>query len=208
MKIKQIMAAALAAILLASCSATKQTDKTGIAGTETENTPSETQSKPDETAPAETENTTAAKTDGELTVQEALQAALADAGMKENEAMITKKGMDTEPGMKKYEFEFHKGTDEYEYEINAKDGSIISFEAGIWREPAGIEGIISVDEALAEGLEDTGRNIEEFDSWSADLDDEHGVLHYDVSFEAGRTEYSYEIDPYSGAITLSEIETD
>ena len=62
----------------------------------------------------------------QITLEEAKNKALADAGLKAAEVTFTKEKADTEDGVPVYEVEFFKDNTEYEYEIDAVSGSIRS----------------------------------------------------------------------------------
>ena len=62
----------------------------------------------------------------QITLEEAKNKALADAGLKAAEVTFTKEKADTEDGVPVYEVEFFKDNVEYEYEIDAVSGSIRS----------------------------------------------------------------------------------
>ena len=62
----------------------------------------------------------------QITLEEAKNKALADAGLKVAEVTFTKEKADTEDGVPVYEVEFFKDNTEYEYEIDAVSGSIRS----------------------------------------------------------------------------------
>ena len=62
----------------------------------------------------------------QITLEEAKNKALADAGLKAAEVTFTKEKADTEDGVSVYEVEFFKDNVEYEYEIDAVSGSIRS----------------------------------------------------------------------------------
>ena len=62
----------------------------------------------------------------QITLEEAKNKALTDAGLKAAEVTFTKEKADTEDGVLVYEVEFFKDNTEYEYEIDAVSGSIRS----------------------------------------------------------------------------------
>ena len=77
-------------------------------------------------------STTAPKpTSGFISIGKAKAIALSHAGLSESEVTFKKVKLDRDDGVFEYEVEFHKGFVEYEYSINAKDGSIIDFEKEI-----------------------------------------------------------------------------
>ena len=81
------------------------------------------------TAAITEEATTVAKSDAkkseEVTLEKARQIAVKDAGIKGAEISFTKAKLDTDDGVKIYEIEFTYNGNEYEYDINAKTGTII-----------------------------------------------------------------------------------
>lgn len=62
---------------------------------------------------------------GAVTLEEAVNIALKDAGFTAADVNFTKKAQDTDDGVQKYEIEFTNGGYEYEYDINASTGQII-----------------------------------------------------------------------------------
>lgn len=79
----------------------------------------EQQLDPDSTAPSH-----AAK----LTVEEAKAIALKHAGLTAEEVRFIKAEFDIDHGVPEYDIEFDKGRVEYEYEIHADTGEILTFE--------------------------------------------------------------------------------
>ncbi|MCD8011458.1 MAG: PepSY domain-containing protein [Lachnospiraceae bacterium] len=61
-----------------------------------------------------------------ISLEEARAAALADAGLSEDEVTFTKAATDRENGVSVYDFEFYTDGAEYEYEIRAADGWVYS----------------------------------------------------------------------------------
>ena len=64
----------------------------------------------------------------EISADKAKEIALARAGLRESEVTLEKVRLDFDDGVWKYEVEFKKGNIEYDVEVNAKDGKILSFE--------------------------------------------------------------------------------
>lgn len=66
---------------------------------------------------------------GTLTQDQALEKALAHAGLKKSQVDFVKKvEPDWEHGRKVYEIKFYQGGLEYEYDVDAETGSILKFE--------------------------------------------------------------------------------
>ena len=88
-----------------------------------------------ETAPAESvdnggnkEGTDNRGNGEEIGIAKAKEIALNDAKLKEKDVQFTKEGQDTEDGRKVYDIEFYHGEKEYDYEIDAVSGNIISHD--------------------------------------------------------------------------------
>ena len=67
-----------------------------------------------------------------ITMAKAKSIALKNAGFKSSQVTFTKAKLDYDDGLQVYEIEFYKGHYEYEYEINAKTGKIISKDIDAW----------------------------------------------------------------------------
>ena len=65
---------------------------------------------------------------GNITIEEAQNIALSHAGVSAADARFTKTKLDYDDGISKYEIEFVVGTYEYDYEINAANGTIIEYD--------------------------------------------------------------------------------
>ena len=65
-------------------------------------------------------------TDAKITENDAKAAAFKDAGVNESDATGVRVDLDRDDGILKYEVDFYVGGTEYDYEINAETGEIIS----------------------------------------------------------------------------------
>ncbi|WP_022766256.1 PepSY domain-containing protein [Butyrivibrio sp. XPD2006] len=65
---------------------------------------------------------------GNITLEQAKQIALTNAGLNANQVTFVKEGMEMDDGRTKYEVEFYAGNMEYDYDIDALTGAIISFD--------------------------------------------------------------------------------
>lgn len=66
------------------------------------------------------------RTSGQMSEDEAKQAALKHAGLTENDITGFDISLERDDGILKYEIDFHSGEYEYDYEVNARTGGIIS----------------------------------------------------------------------------------
>jgi len=64
------------------------------------------------------------------------------------------------------------------------------------------------DAALAAALKDAGLTKAEVRDIDVEFDIERGIMVWEVDFEKGKTEYSYEINAETGAVIEREVERD
>jgi uncharacterized membrane protein YkoI len=134
--------------------------------------------------------------------------ALADAGISETTATFSKIELDFDDRRMVYEVEFYTSDAEYEYEIDALTGQIVSRDIDPRRQPqAGSSGSGNaaetyIGEAKAKliALSHAGLSESAVTFIKVELERDDGRMVYDVEFYSGRTEYDYEIDALSGAI--------
>lgn len=141
---------------------------------------------------------------GNITLEDAKNAALAHAGLSASEVSFTETKFDDDDGRAEYEIEFICGTDEYEYEIDARNGAVLKYS----KETASgdTQGIITLDDAKKIALAYAGLSASEVRFTKAELDDDDGRLEYEIEFYLGRKEYEFTIDPMSGEILEAEID--
>jgi uncharacterized membrane protein YkoI len=81
--------------------------------------------QPAKAAPAQT---TTATTTVKLTADQAKAIALSNAGFTEKEVRFVKNQLEFDDGIMQYDIEFVQGTTEYEYDIDANTGAILSVD--------------------------------------------------------------------------------
>lgn len=147
--------------------------------------------------------------------------AFADAGINRDKVTDLEVELDTDDGLIVYEIEFVVEGCEYEYEIDAKSGAILSKEmdddddsddddsganppAGSDADATDIGALRAMEIAFEHARVDQSkvRDVE------VEQDDDEGRLVYEVEFSSGKTEYEYEVDARTGEIIRFEIETD
>ena len=148
----------------------------------------------------------------------ATAAALADAGISEGDTTYLRCWVEHDDGRAEcYEVEFLAGSTEYQYEIDLYTGAILQSE----RETHGASGgntssgnasgsssMIGEAAARSAALAHAGVSESSASRIQVELDRDDGQTLYEVEFHVGRTEYSYEIDAYTGAILKAEQEID
>ena len=176
--------------------------------------------------------TTAAQSNntvGDIGIEKANEIAISHAGLSSGSVSFVKAKIDTEDGVKVYDIEFYSGNVEYDYEINAATGAIVSFDQDIenYEIPTqpqssaptqaatqpqtaaptqAASSVISVDKAKQIALSHAGVSGASFKKVKLDTDD--GVRVYEIEFKVGNVEYDYDIDASSGAIISSSSEID
>ena len=176
--------------------------------------------------------TTAAQSNntvGDIGIEKAKEIAMSHAGVSAGSVSFVKAKIDTEDGVKVYDIEFYSVNVEYDYEINAATGAIVSFDQDIenYEIPTqpqsaaptqsatqpqtaaptqAASSVISVDKAKQIALSHAGVSGASFKKVKLDTDD--GVRVYEIEFKVGNVEYEYDIDASSGAIISSSSEID
>lgn len=147
----------------------------------------------------------------------ALQAACDHAGIATSDAQ----GLSTEFGWSPkgmvYELDFCSGGTEYEYKINATDGSVVKYEQEpcdhTWHTSSGNTGSGSnttfIGESAATTAALTHAKVDQSaaQSLTVKLDEDDGVAYYEIEFCSAGVEYDYEINATTGAVAKFEQDT-
>ena len=164
----------------------------------------------------------------DIGLDKAKAAALTHAGVAEKDVTFTKSKKDSEDGRLVYEFEFVKGSTEYDYEVDAATGSIIAFSKETMNSAENVSetplasgqtssgqtssghssagasqpssNYIGVDKAKSIALNHAGVKASAATFTKAKLDKDDGHYDYEIEFYAGGVEYEYEIDATTGKI--------
>ena len=156
-------------------------------------------------------------------VEAAKKAAFTHAGVSESDVTKLEVEYDNDDGVMVYEVDFHVGTTEYDYEIDAKTGDVLKVEKDVdddapntgsgntssggsssGSSSSNTTSYISGDTALQKALAHAGVSA----SQAVDVDVEFDDGHYDVDFRVGSTEYDYEINAKTGAVIKYEKDTE
>lgn len=155
-----------------------------------------------------------------ITAEKAKEVALNHAGVKAADAIFVKAGLDWDDGRVRYEVEFYSGNTEYDYEIDATSGSVLSYDqdwddfslkttsssgSGSTSTGSSIDGLISQDKAveIAKAQAPSGATLVK-----CKLDRDDGRYVYEVELRSGRTEYDFEINAVTGAIVDWDVDYD
>lgn len=154
-----------------------------------------------------------------ISLEKAIEIALAHAGVSRDDASFTKTQLDSDEKVPYYEIDFIANGKEYDYEVAVSNGKILESESekadktpastkadkaskpentkgGIdVNEPTTKEnGFISVDEAKTKALKDAGIAYADAVFEKAEFDGDDLIPHYDIEFYANGYEYDYEIN--------------
>ena len=147
----------------------------------------------------------------EISLDEAKEIALSYAGVKSEEAVFTKAKLDYDDGRAEYELEFIVGNTEYEYDIDASTGEVISSSVETKNKKSSQKSSgtdIGEEKARTIALNHAGVKAGDAYEFEAELDHDDGVTVYEIEFKSGKMEYEYKIDAYTGAILEHEAEID
>lgn len=160
-----------------------------------------------------------------LTIDQARELALADAGVDEAEADVTREALTQDNGIWVYEFRFRTEKAQYEYLLNANTGEVRGMvkeafaypSPEVSAPPASVPPVqsappsapiptvppaadVGIEGAKTAALADAGVDAAQAVFTKAEPDYEDGELVYDVEFHTSTHEYEYEIVAATGAV--------
>lgn len=149
----------------------------------------------------------------EIGIDKAKSIALNDAGLKEADVHFIKEKQEMDDGRVVYELEFYNDNKEYDYEIEASTGNIISRDYDIENHElpsdnsAETGSKITIEKAKKIALKKAGLT-EKDGTWKKEKTDrDDGRIMYELEFISGEMEYDFEIDAESGSILEFEKES-
>ncbi len=114
--------------------------------------------------------------------------------------------MDFDDRLMLYEVEFVYNSVEYEYDINALDGTIVKTDRD--DKATTTDGVISAKEAKDATFKHANIDSKNAKHIECELDNEDGKAVYEISFKVGETEYDYTLDAVTGAVLDAKTEID
>ena len=155
---------------------------------------------------------TGGSTEGLIGESRAKEIALQHAGLSSGQVTFFRTQMDWENGRRVYEVEFYSGNTEYDYEIDAATGDILSYDYDVenYTIPSGPQtgDLIGESRAREIALQHAGLSSNQVTFILAKLDWDDGRRVYDVEFYSGNKEYDYEIDATSGAVLSYDFDAE
>ena len=150
-------------------------------------------------------------------LEAAKRVALEHAGLKEEEVGFAHTKLELEDGIWQYDVEFYQDSTrtEYDYDIDALTGKILSFDHDAEYYPQGAggdspagDGEITGDKAKEIALEYAGVAEEEAQFLEVSYDYDDGRAEFEIEWHVGRTEYSCDVDAVTGEVLSFEKEFD
>lgn len=162
-----------------------------------------------------------------ITAQQAKNAALSHAGVSANDAIFVKAGLDWDDGRVCYEVEFYAGNTEYDYDIDAVSGAVLSYDRdwddfslkGYQNAGSANTGTVSngnagtasqsnlITEAKAKEIAlakaPAGATVVK-----CKLDRDDGRYVYEIEMRSGYTEYECDINAVTGVIIDWDVDWD
>lgn len=165
--------------------------------------------------PAAMQNGANAQSGQYIGEEAAKQAALAHAGKTADAVSLVRCHLDFDDGRWKYEVEFYEGNTEYDYDIDAVTGDIISYDydAEYYNPSSNGQATapgasVTAEQAKQIALHHAGVDEASTRRMEMDTDYDHGRTIYEFSWKVDWTEYEYEIDAATGDIISFSQEQD
>ncbi|MBR5517093.1 MAG: PepSY domain-containing protein [Firmicutes bacterium] len=149
----------------------------------------------------------------EISETKAIEIALSDSKLKQNEVEHLICNIEHDDGLKYYEVQFQHENNEYEYDINASNGKIVDYSKEKIdsvqtndTNPAK-DNYIGEEKAMQIAYEDAGiKDASKLSHVKINLDTGDNLVYYDIEFRSDKHKYNYDIDAISGDIIEKEID--
>lgn len=201
---------ALCAVLATGCSG-REDDRDAQNAAVEETTPTAETTPAAETAP--TSEAGRSKSETDIGIEQAKSIVLSDAGLDEKDVRFIKEEQEIDDGRMVYDIEFYSDNKEYDYEIEAATGNIISKDYDMENHEVPSDNAtensntITMEKAKKIALKKAGLT-EKDGTWKKEKTDrDDGRMTYELEFVSGEMEYDIEIDAESGSILEFEKES-
>ena len=166
----------------------------------------------DSKTPVENVNTVGTPSEKKYIGRDAAKAAaFAHAGVTEETVTRATVEMDMDDGVMVYDVEFTADCWEYEYEIHAVDGTVLTsekeFDGEQQQTPQKPDGDIGKDLAVQTALQHASLSRDQVTNLRCERDEDDGKAYYEVTFCAGGYEYEYEVGAYEPRVLSFDKET-
>ena len=155
-----------------------------------------------EKTPPNNAQTTPPKTEKPSVNSDQSTASQPTSGLSVSDVTFTKVELERDDGREEYDVEFVTSDHEYEYEIAAESGAVLSHskEALDIRSANPLNGGITSEQAKAAALDHAGLSDSDVTFTKVELERDNGRAEYDVEFVSGDYEYDYKIAAESGTV--------
>lgn len=164
---------------------------------------SEVQSQPVQQVSSEPQQGENTAPNGQISIETAKGNVLSDAGVESSAATFTKVKLEYDDGIAIYEIKFYTAAHQYEYELNAVTGKIVSKDMEAFKTSNGNPGetsYIGVEKAKELAASHAGYPVSELIFEKVELDRDDGFSIYEIEFYHGYSEYEYKINAVTGEI--------
>lgn len=137
-----------------------------------------------------------------ISEEQAKAAALADANLTEEDVTFLEIKLEKEISGRIYDIEFYTTDMEYDYKVNAVDGSIQKMSADPFQNQMGSASsdYIGIDRAKEIAVAHADLGNAEVQFFKAKLENDDGKVEYEVVFYHETIEYEYTIDAITGEV--------
>ena len=146
-----------------------------------------------------------------ITEEQAKEIAASHAGVAVADLTFHSVSLEEDDGRRVYDVEFYSGSTEYDYEIDAATGDILSYDNDVEnfsipqqsaQNPQGTAtgSYIGEDAAKAAALQRAGLTEDQVRWEKCELDEDDGRFSYELEFSSGQHEYECEVEAFTGEI--------
>lgn len=150
---------------------------------------------------------------GYIGKEKAKEIAFNKVGAKESQVTELEVELDLDNGVMVYDVEFHYNGYEYDYEINALDGTIVKSDKDTEFdyekiEPSGNTSNAYIGKEKAKEIALGHAQVTDYYDYDIEFDYDDGYATYEIDFETDTKEYEYTINAKTGEIIHSEVESE
>ena len=141
-----------------------------------------------------------------ITEEQAKEIAASHAGVAVADVTFHSVSLEEADGRRVYDVEFYSGSTEYDYEIDAATGDILSYDNDVenfsipQQQGAATGSYIGDDAAKAAALQRAGLTEDQVRWEKCELDEDDGRFSYELEFSSGQHEYECEVEAFTGEI--------
>lgn len=151
-----------------------------------------------------------------ITEEQAKEIAANHAGVAVADLTFHSVSLEEDDGRRVYDVEFYSGSTEYDYEIDAATGDILSYDNDVENfsipqqqsaqnaQGAATGSYIGDDAAKAAALQRAGLTEDQVRWEKCELDEDDGRFSYELEFSSGQHEYECEVEAFTGEIVKFE----